>query len=123
MNKNVLILGASGDIVNAIAIDLANQRYNIILHYHKSHHTIERLQYMLRADAIIHTAQADLAEIDADHNVCNEIAYAVHVIVFVSGSADYGLFQEVSDVSIDAMIRINVKALGVIREFSFPLLS
>lgn len=120
MNKNVLILGASGDIGNAIAIDLANQGYNLILHYHKSYHTIERLQYMLREDAILQTVQADLADRDAVHNLCNEIAYAVHAIVFVSGTAHYGLFQDVTEVEMDEMIQIHVKAPWLITQHFLP---
>src|SRR5699024_4267465 len=120
MNKNALILGASGDIGNAIAIDLANQGYNLILHYHKSHHTIERLQYMLREDAILQTVQADLADSQSVHKLCDEIAYAVHAIVFVSGTAHYGLFQDATEVEMDEMIQIHVKSPWLITHHFLP---
>lgn len=120
MKKNVLILGASGDIGNAIAIDLASKGYNLILHYHRSKHTIDRLQYLLREDAIIQTVQANLVNQEAVHKLCEEVAYAVHAIVFVSGTAHYGLFQDVSETEMDEMIQLHVKAPWLITQYFLP---
>src|SRR5699024_432029 len=85
MNKNVLILGASGDIGNAIALELAVQGYQLILHYHRNKHTIDRLHYLVPEEAILQTVQANLADTDSVHQLCEEVAYHVDAIVFVSG--------------------------------------
>lgn len=120
MNKNVLILGASGDIGQAIAIELASQGYNLILHYHKSQHIIERLQYVLREDAILQTVRANLADSEAIRRLCEEVAYHVDAIVFVSGTAHYGLFQDATETEMDEMMHIHVKAPWLITNYFLP---
>lgn len=120
MHKNVLILGASGDIGNAIATELSANGYNLILHYHQSRHTIDQLQYTLREDAIIQTIQANLTDPAAIHELCEEVAYAVDAIVFVSGTAHYGLFQDVKAHEMDDMINLHVKAPWLITNYFLP---
>lgn len=119
-NKNVLILGASGDIGNAIAVELSSQGYNLILHYHKNKHTIDKLHYVLREDAILQTVQANLANRDAVHEFCETVAYHVDVIVFVSGTAHYGLFQDASEAEMDEMLHLHVKAPWMITNYFLP---
>lgn len=120
MNKNVLVLGASGDIGQAIAIELASQDYNLILHYHKSQHIIERLQYVLREDAILQTVQANLADSESIRHLCEEVAYHVDAIVFVSGTAHHGLFQDATESEMDDMMHIHVKAPWLITNYFLP---
>lgn len=120
MDKNVLVLGASGDIGNAIAKELSTQGYHLILHYHQNKHTIDRLQYLLREDAIIQTVQANLADRSAVYQLCEEVAYHVDAIVFVSGMAHYGLFQDVTEIEMDEMIHLHVKAPWLITNYFLP---
>lgn len=120
MTKNVLILGASGDIGNAIAMELSRQGYQLILHYHRNKHTMERLHYLLREDAILQTVQANLTNNEEVHQLCKEVAYHVDAIVFVSGTAHYGLFQDVTEMEMDDMIHLHVKAPWLITNYFLP---
>src|SRR5699024_5498389 len=120
MNKNVLILGASGDIGNAIALELAVQGYQLILHYHRNKHTIDRLHYLVPEEAILQTVQANLADTDSVHQLCEEVAYHVDAIVFVSGTAHYGLFQDVTEAEMEDMIQLHVKAPWLITNYFLP---
>ena len=120
MSKHVLILGASGDIGKAIAIELASHGYQLVLHYHQNKHTIDRLQYVLREDAILQTVQANLADSKAVHQLCETIAYQIDAIVFVSGAAHYGLFQDVTESEMDYMIQLHVKAPWMITNYFLP---
>ena len=75
MTKNVLIIGASGDIGCSITKKLANEDYSFILHYYKNKQAIERLKESIRNDQIISVVQADLSK-------NNEIKAFLSQIVF-----------------------------------------
>lgn len=119
MQKNVLILGASGDIGSAIASQLVKD-YHLILHYNSNQSRMEELVSRLPNDRILQTVRADLTNIDESHELCASVHYAVDAIVFVSGMTQFGLFQEVEEMDMDDMIQLHIKAPWLITQYFLP---
>ncbi len=119
MQKNVLILGASGDIGSAIASYLSED-YNLILHYYRNQTRMEQLAVELPQEKILQTIRADLTSIAEVHHLCASIHYSVDAIIFVSGMTQFGLFQEVEEADMDAMIQLHIKAPWVITQHFLP---
>lgn len=121
MEKNVLILGASGDIGNAISKRLANCGYRLILHYHRNMKAIEQLMVELESDEqILQIVRADLSKEKEAKRLCEQIAYKVDAIIYVSGTAHFGLFQDVSECEMDEMLTLHVKSPWIIIQYFLP---
>lgn len=60
MGKNVLILGASGDIGLAIANQLASEGYQLLLHYNKNRQSIDNFKNTLEKECLLTVIQANL---------------------------------------------------------------
>lgn len=120
MTKNVLIIGASGDIGCSITKKLANEDYSFILHYYKNKQAIERLKESIRNDQIISVVQADLSKNNEIKAFLSQIVFPVDYIVFVSGTAQFGLFQEMTETSMDNMLTLHVKAPWMITKHLLP---
>lgn len=117
MGKNVLIIGASGDIGSAIASQLGEEGYTLLLHYHQNKTAIEEIQRRLPSDAILDTVQADLTSDKGIKNLLSQIYYPIDSIVFASGVAYYGIFQDTPDNIMDEIISIHVKApFSIVKE-------
>lgn len=118
MGKNVLIIGASGDIGSAIAHKLALDKYQLILHYNKNKDRITRICSECHSDAILQVIQANLTEEVGINKLLDEIAFPVNKIIFASGKAFYGLFQDMSDDEMNDLLTLHVKApLMITRNF------
>src|SRR5699024_7068149 len=120
MGKHVLILGASGDIGKAVAGTLAENGHSLILHYHKNHSSIQQLVDMLPEESVLQTIQADLTNMEAVRHLCGEVAYSVQAIIYVSGMAQYGLFQTVQTEAMDRMRTLHVKAPWYVTQYFLP---
>lgn len=118
--KNVLILGASGDIGAEIARELAASGYTLLLHYHQNKSSVEKIIQQLDETAILQVIQADLTSDEACKKFLHEIAYAVHAVIIVSGRAQFGLFQDIAEVEMDKMISLHVKSPFLIVQHLLP---
>src|SRR5690625_2898142 len=97
MGKNVLIIGASGDIGMAIAKRLANEGYTLLLHYNTNREKIDQLREGMNVSNVLSVLQADLCEESAVKKFLTELVFPVDSIIFASGLAHYGLFQDTSE--------------------------
>src|SRR5690625_2188509 len=120
MQKNVLILGASGDIGSAICKQLALENYSLILHYHQNKGSIEKLRKKLSVEAILQTIQADLRKTEEVHHLCENILYPVDAILYVSGTAHFGLFQDVLEQEMNEMLTLHVKSPWLVIQHFLP---
>ena len=120
MQKNVLILGASGDIGRAISKQLAKEKYSLILHYHQNRGSIDELIKQLDEDSVLQLIQANLNQPDEIHRLCENVFYPVHAIIYVSGTAHFGLFQDVLEKEMDEMLSLHVKAPWIITQYFLP---
>src|SRR5690625_4742929 len=110
MEKNVLILGASGDIGSAISKQLAKEKYRLLLHYHRNRQAMEQLVTDIDKESILQIVQADLTLSSAVHKLCDEIVFPVDALIYVSGMAQFGLFQHTTEREMDDMLHLHVKA-------------
>ena len=120
MQKNVFVIGASGDIGRAICKELKTNDYNLILHYNKNKLAIEELVQDLGNETVLQVVQADLTNSDDVHRICHEVAYPVYGIVYVSGIAHYGLFQDTSEELMDKMLTLHVKSPWLVTQYFLP---
>src|SRR5699024_7608841 len=120
MKKNVLILGASGDIGSAISKQLSSEGYSLILHYHQNKSSIVQLMNELDETTVLQTIRADLRKEEEAHRLSEEVLCPVHAIIYVSGTAHFGLFQDVSEQEMDEMLSLHVKAPWLITQHFLP---
>jgi len=120
MGKNVLIIGASGDIGIAIAERLAMEGHQLLLHYNQQKKVIDQLMVKLDHECILTTIQADLCGEIGIQKLLAELVYPVDYIVFASGPAYYGLFQETSEKTMDEMLSLHVKSPWMITRHLLP---
>lgn len=110
MGKNVLIIGASGDIGVVIARQLANEGYQLLLHYHSNHFALKKLWDEVKEEQLLQMIQADLSSKEGMDQLIAAIAFRVDAIIFANGKASVGLFQDVKDEEIDEMLMLHVKS-------------
>ncbi|GGB30830.1 SDR family oxidoreductase [Virgibacillus dakarensis] len=120
MGKNVLIIGASGDIGIAIAKELADDGYQLMLHYHQNKQAIEKLHDRIKQEQVLLEIQADLTKQNEIAALLDELVFPVDAIIFTSGTARYGLFQEASTEEMDSMLTLHVKAPWLIIKQLLP---
>lgn len=120
MGKNVLIIGASGDIGIAIAKRLAADGYQLLLHYNKNREKISGLRNIVPSESILTELQADLSKTEQVKKLLTELVYPVDCLVFAAGTATYGLFHEVTENVMDDMLLLHVKAPWLITKHLLP---
>ncbi|HLR75228.1 MAG TPA: SDR family oxidoreductase [Virgibacillus sp.] len=118
--ENILIVGASGDIGIAITKQLAKEGYRFLLHYHQNRTAFERLKHIIHEDQLLAEIQADLTQTDDIKRFLEQLIFPVDKIVFASGIAHYGLFQDTSEQTMDHMLTLHVKAPWMISKHLLP---
>lgn len=120
MGKNVLIIGASGDIGMAIAERLANEGHHLILHYHQNKDSMHALRSRLEKESILSVLQADLRHQAGIEKLLQELVFPIDYIIFASGSAHFGLFQDTPEAVMNDMLSLHVKAPWLITRKTLP---
>jgi 3-oxoacyl-[acyl-carrier protein] reductase len=108
--KFALITGASGGIGRSTALILAKKGWNLYLHYHTDQNSIDDLMLEVReigVEAI--PIKADLTQPGQVKKVVDSI-FRIDGIVYSSGVAGWGLFQDQTEQEMDRMINIHVKS-------------
>jgi 3-oxoacyl-[acyl-carrier protein] reductase len=114
-NKVAFVSGASRGIGRAIALRLARDGADVIVHYSRSadgaKQTVAEIEKMgCRALAV----QADLADLNAIENACTSIKSTfgtIDILVNNAGYAKYDVLEKVSQDDFDAIFDINTKGL------------
>ncbi|WP_339227773.1 SDR family oxidoreductase [Oceanobacillus sp. FSL K6-2867] len=120
MGKNILIIGASGDIGYAIAERLALDGYRLLLHYHKNRTGIDLLRERLTNESVLAVIQADLSNQDEIKHFLTKLVFPVDGIIFAGGTAYYGLLQDTSEEAMDTLLALHVKAPWMITKHLLP---
>lgn len=110
MGKNVLVIGASGDIGQAIVERLAEDGYQLILHYYKNSEAMTELRRKIKDKGVLSVIQANLSDEKETNEFLNQLVFGVDMVIFASGNAEFRLFQETSDELMDQMLNLHVKA-------------
>lgn len=110
MKKTALVIGASGDIGKAIAINLVKEGYFTYLHYNRDHQAIIDLQKNLGMENTA-AIQADLSKPGGVEELTNGIFGAVDTIIYNAGSAYYGLMTDIAEETKNNMIQLDITSL------------
>lgn len=120
MGRNVLIVGASGDIGIAVAERLASEGYQLVLHYNKNKEKIDDFRGKFDKECVQLVLQADLSIESETKRFLSELAFPIDYIVFASGTAHFGLFQDTSEKVMNNMLSLHVKAPWLITKHLIP---
>lgn len=120
MGKNVLLIGASGDIGVAIAEELVKDGYHILLHYHQNRNALERFKERFGSENVLGEIQANLSTKAGIDFLIENLFFEIDVVIFASGAAYFGLFQDMTNELMDQMLTLHVKAPLLISQHILP---
>ncbi|MGG4042812.1 elongation factor P 5-aminopentanone reductase [Bacillus smithii] len=110
MKKFALITGASGGIGQAAARVLAQNGWNLYLHYHQNRESIQNLMNDLKPYGLeIIPIQADLRTDDGITTLVESL-FSVDALVYASGNSYYGLLQDMSTAEVDELLAVHVRS-------------
>lgn len=122
MTKNILIIGASGDIGQSITKKMAADGYQLLLHYHTNEKAILSLNAECPEECILMAIQANLGTQAGIEKLRSKIVFPVDGIVFAGGQACFGLFQHTDGKTIDTMLMQHLKAPWEITQAMLPMM-
>lgn len=112
MSKFACIFGASGEIGQSIALEMAKSGWSLYLHFNDNKQDIEKLSIQLQKKYVhqeFHVIQADLGSNDGVRKVLAQI-FEVQAIVFASGQALYQLLEDTSPQEMEFVWRSHVQS-------------
>jgi 3-oxoacyl-[acyl-carrier protein] reductase len=108
MRKYILITGASGGIGQAVALKLAENGYNLYLHYNRNADIIRTLlQKLEKYNGEYFPIQADLSRSDGFKKIPPEI-FSLDGIVHCSGNSQYGMLVDLKLEEVENLMNIHV---------------
>lgn len=111
MRYSALVLGASGDIGQAICRRLATQGWSLYLHYFQQQQRVTTLQLELQKrfpQQDFFVIQADLTDEQTVSPLLQQL-FQVDAIVFAEGITTYQLLQDTTSQQIDTLWQLHVK--------------
>ncbi|WCK56137.1 SDR family oxidoreductase [Aneurinibacillus sp. Ricciae_BoGa-3] len=109
--KWACITGAGRGIGAAIALRLAREGYDLLLHYHSSQNLAETVAAECRKEGSeVHLVCADLTSTDGAHELFGKLPFHPDVLILNAGISQYGVIQDVTPDEFDKMINIHVRA-------------
>jgi 3-oxoacyl-[acyl-carrier protein] reductase len=122
MRKKALITGASGGIGSAIALKLAEDGWDIYIHYSQNEKSAYYLADQIRekgCEAVV--IQADLTKRTEVESLVMAASDATAVL-FAAGMSQYGMLQDVTDEEMDELWYVHMKAPMMISRALIPFL-
>jgi 3-oxoacyl-[acyl-carrier protein] reductase len=108
--KYALITGASGGIGRSTALTLAEKGWNLYLHYHSDRKSIDDLMIETKETGVeTIPIQADLSQPGGVKKLIDS-TFQIDAVVYSSGVAGWGLFQDQKESEMDRMINIHIKS-------------
>lgn len=122
MRKKVLVTGASGGIGSSIALKLAEDGWDVYIHYSQNKKSADHLAIQIRergCEAV--TLQADLTKCEEVKFLIRE-ASDVTAVLFAAGMSQYSMLQDVTDEEMDELWHVHLKASMMISRALIPTL-
>ncbi|MDX5475786.1 MAG: SDR family oxidoreductase [Bacillaceae bacterium] len=110
MQKNALVIGASGGIGKAISEQLIKDGYFTYLHYNNDKPSVAKLMNHY-GQQTVQPVQADLSSYDGVNKLKSQINTQLDTIVYNAGITYYGLVTDISKEDRDKMIQLNITSL------------
>lgn len=111
MKKFACIFGASGEIGQAISLQMAREGWSLYLHFHKNEQSISALQESLSStykDQEFLLIKADLSTQDGIDNVVQSI-FDIQTLVFSHGQSLYKVLEETTVKEMESLWRSHVQ--------------
>ncbi|WP_075617583.1 elongation factor P 5-aminopentanone reductase [Paenisporosarcina indica] len=112
MKKFACIFGASGEIGQAIALDLSEQGWSLYLHFFENKQVIDQLATQFRTDfpqQEFHVIRADLGNLKTIEEIVAQL-FEVQAIVFASGQALYQVLEDTTPAEMEMVWRTHVQS-------------
>lgn len=121
MKKYALIIGASGGIGSAIALGLAEDGYDLFLHYYRNKDMVEELQVTLQQKGVSSfLVQGDLSESTQLTNILSQIHQPIDTFVYAAGESLVGLVTDFSTEEVQSLINIHITQLYLMTNAMIP---
>ncbi|SEO31397.1 3-oxoacyl-[acyl-carrier protein] reductase [Amphibacillus marinus] len=118
MDKHALVIGASGEIGGAIANTLVEDGFTLSLQYFQNKAAITELIQQLPAESVLEVIQADLSTLSGINQFKQQLSFSPTALIFAQGQGHYGLFQDTSTRTMDALYNVHVRAMWEISQQS-----
>ena len=106
-----VILGASGEIGQAISRNLASLGWSLYLHYNEGESEAEKLQVALKEQyphLVFQMVQADFSSNNGASVLAKQLA-EVHAVIVANGQPMYKLLSETTTSDMDALWKVHVQ--------------
>lgn len=111
MKKFACVFGASGEIGQAICIEMAKSGWSLYLHFHQNMESVLHLQEKLAAtylDQDFLIIQADLSSTQGAQNAIESI-FNLEAIIFANGQSLYKLLEDTTPLEMDRLWKTHVQ--------------
>ncbi|MGP4075155.1 elongation factor P 5-aminopentanone reductase [Halobacillus sp. K22] len=122
MSKRCLIVGASGEIGSSVTQTLVEKGYLVGLQYHSNWRIIENLKNQTPESQWLGALQADLTTTVGIKAFLQLVSKEWEAIVFCGGHLWKGLFQDMTDVEMDELYHVHLKAPWMISRHVLPFM-
>lgn len=118
MRKWALITGASGGIGKAIAMSLANEGFDLFLHYNQNEEEVKALAKRLSVQ--FHLIKADLSSTDGINDLKKGLVHPVDILILNAGFSHFGLITDISDHEVEKMVQLHITSSFLLAKHIVP---
>lgn len=118
MEKWALITGASGGIGQAIAKTLADEGFNLYLHYHRNKAGVQSLADSLSVQSKL--IGADLSSVEGFYQLTEALTHSVDVLILNAGLSHVGLITDLADEEVQKMVQLHITSPFLIAKHLTP---
>jgi 3-oxoacyl-[acyl-carrier protein] reductase len=121
--KYALVTGASGEIGEAISLELSKQGYALYLHYYQNKAAIHQLKDKLEKNGTkVHLIQSDFSTNNSAAEVSQKLKHDIDLIVLNSGKSTFGLVADLDRIEVQEMVQLNLTTPFLLIQSLLPMM-
>ncbi|HLT56492.1 MAG TPA: SDR family oxidoreductase [Bacillota bacterium] len=120
MKRNILIIGASGEIGRSIVRLLAKEDTQFILHYNENRSCLEEVLKEVNPLQILSVLKADFRKEEEIWQFIENIAFPVHAVIFAGGKAHIAQLQDTTETAMKELFHLHLYAPWMITKHLLP---